>query len=145
MGFSRQEYWRGLPFPSPGVFLTQGSNPGLPHCRQTLYHVSQDGSPERIKTRVKEQRAHQSLWLWTHRERNSPRAEVRELLMQRVWTEVCGCRLLFFFFWPYCVVCEILVPQAGIEPRPRQWKHGVLTTGPPGIPVYFKASLEYIQ
>ena len=22
-------------------FLTQGSNPGLPHCRQTLYHLSQ--------------------------------------------------------------------------------------------------------
>ena len=26
MGFSRQEYWTGLPFPSPGIFLTQGSN-----------------------------------------------------------------------------------------------------------------------
>ena len=25
-GFSRQEYWSGLPFPSPGIFLTQGSN-----------------------------------------------------------------------------------------------------------------------
>ena len=31
MGFSRQEYWRGLPFPSPGIFLTQGLNLGLPH------------------------------------------------------------------------------------------------------------------
>ena len=36
MGFSRQEYWGGLPFPSPGDFPTQGLNPGLPHCRQTL-------------------------------------------------------------------------------------------------------------
>ena len=36
MGFSRQEYWSGLPFPSPGIFLTQGSNPGLLHSRQTL-------------------------------------------------------------------------------------------------------------
>ena len=35
-GFSRQEYWSGLPFPSPGVFPTQGLNPGLPHSRQTL-------------------------------------------------------------------------------------------------------------
>ena len=26
MGFSRQEHWSGLPFPSSGVFLTQGSN-----------------------------------------------------------------------------------------------------------------------
>ena len=23
MGFPRQEYWSGLPFPSPGIFLTQ--------------------------------------------------------------------------------------------------------------------------
>ena len=38
MGFSRQGYWSGLPFPSPGIFLTQGSNPDLPQCRQTLYH-----------------------------------------------------------------------------------------------------------
>ena len=36
MGFSRQEYWSGLPFPAPGNFPTQGWNPGLPHCRQTL-------------------------------------------------------------------------------------------------------------
>ena len=32
MGFSRQEYWSGLPFPSPGP--TQGSNLGLLHCMQ---------------------------------------------------------------------------------------------------------------
>ena len=44
MGFSRQEYWSGLPFPSPGNFPTQGSNPGLPHCRQTLYRLSHQGS-----------------------------------------------------------------------------------------------------
>ena len=27
-----------------GIFLTQGSNPGLLHCRQILYHLSQQGS-----------------------------------------------------------------------------------------------------
>ena len=37
MGFSRQEYCIGLPFPSPGHFLTQDLNPGLLHCRQILY------------------------------------------------------------------------------------------------------------
>ena len=36
MGFSRQEYWSGLPFPSPGDLPTQGLNPGLPHRGQTL-------------------------------------------------------------------------------------------------------------
>ena len=43
MGFSRQEYWSGLP--SLGIFLTQGSNPGLPHWRQMLYPLSHQGSP----------------------------------------------------------------------------------------------------
>ena len=66
MGFSRQEYWSGLPFPSPGDLpaaaakslqsclcdsiegsppgspvpgiLTQGLNPHLPRCRRILYH-----------------------------------------------------------------------------------------------------------
>ena len=28
-GFSRQEYWSGLPRPPPGIFLTHGSNPCL--------------------------------------------------------------------------------------------------------------------
>jgi len=28
-----------------GIFPTQGSNPGLPHCRQMLYHLSHQGSP----------------------------------------------------------------------------------------------------
>ena len=28
-----------------GIFPIQGSNPGLPHCRQILYHLSHQGSP----------------------------------------------------------------------------------------------------
>ena len=40
MGFPRYEYWSGLSFPSPGDLLTQGLNPGLPDCRQILYHLS---------------------------------------------------------------------------------------------------------
>ena len=45
MGFSRQEYWSGLPFLLQGTFPIQGRNPGLPHCRQILYHLSHQGSP----------------------------------------------------------------------------------------------------
>ena len=36
MGFSRQEYWSGLPFPAPGDLRNSGIEPRLPHCRQTL-------------------------------------------------------------------------------------------------------------
>ena len=28
-----------------GIFPTQGLNPGLPHCRWILYHMSHQGSP----------------------------------------------------------------------------------------------------
>ena len=84
-GFSRQEYWSGLPCPPQGdllnpqieprfpalqvdsllseppgkpentgvgchallqgIFSTQGLDPGLPHCRWILYHLSHQGSP----------------------------------------------------------------------------------------------------
>ena len=41
MGFSRQEYWSGLPFPYPGDLPDPGIEPGsLLHCRQILYHLS---------------------------------------------------------------------------------------------------------
>ena len=44
-GFSGQEYWSCLPCPPWGVFPTQGSNPGFPHCRQIVHHLSHQGSP----------------------------------------------------------------------------------------------------
>ena len=31
-----------------GIFLTQGSNPGLLHCRQMLYLLSHQGIPQSI-------------------------------------------------------------------------------------------------
>ena len=35
----------GCHSPLQGIFPTQGSNPGLPHCRWILYQVSHKGSP----------------------------------------------------------------------------------------------------
>ena len=75
-GIFQQEYWSGVPLPSlkypfepvfvgggkntgmschfrlQEIFLTQGSNPGLPHCRQTLYHLSHQWSPNRLQYTV---------------------------------------------------------------------------------------------
>ena len=36
----------GCHFLLQGIFPTQGLNPGLPHCRQTLYCLSHQGSPK---------------------------------------------------------------------------------------------------
>ena len=42
MRFSRQEYWSGLPSPSPGGLPTQGLNRDLLHCRQILYRATRE-------------------------------------------------------------------------------------------------------
>ena len=44
MGFSRPEYWSGLPCPPPGDLPNPGIKPGFLHCRQTLYHLSYQGN-----------------------------------------------------------------------------------------------------
>ena len=43
--FSGKNTAVGCHFLLQGIFLTQGSNPGLLHCRQMLYHLSHQGSP----------------------------------------------------------------------------------------------------
>ena len=45
--FSRQEYWRGLPLPTPGIFLTQGPNTFLASAALALHYL---GSPILIST-----------------------------------------------------------------------------------------------
>ena len=42
--FSRQNTGMGSCSLLQGIFPTQGSNSGLPHCRQILYHLSDEGS-----------------------------------------------------------------------------------------------------
>ena len=45
MGFSRQEYWSGLPFPPLRIFLTQGSNLRLLHWQADSSLLSHEGTP----------------------------------------------------------------------------------------------------
>ena len=37
---ARVPEWVAISFPNPGIFPTQGSNQGLPHCRRMLYPLS---------------------------------------------------------------------------------------------------------
>ena len=39
---ARVMQWVAISF-SRGILPTQGTNPGLPHCRQTLYHLIHQG------------------------------------------------------------------------------------------------------
>ena len=45
MEFSRQEYWSGLLFPSPGDLPTQGTNSHLLHWQADYLMLSHQGSP----------------------------------------------------------------------------------------------------
>ena len=45
MGFSRQEYWSGLPLPSPGNLPNPGIEPGSPALKADSLLLSHQGSP----------------------------------------------------------------------------------------------------
>ena len=45
MGFSRQEYWSGLPFPSPGDLPLPGIKPVSPAWQADSLLLSHQGSP----------------------------------------------------------------------------------------------------
>ena len=47
MECSRQEYWSGLPFPSPGDLPDPGIEPRPPALQADLNHLSHQGSPIR--------------------------------------------------------------------------------------------------
>ena len=48
-GFSRQVSGVGCHALPQGIFPTQGLNPGLPHCREVIYQLSHQGSPELLE------------------------------------------------------------------------------------------------
>ena len=45
MGFPKQEYWCGLPWPSPGDLLKPGIESGSPALRRIPYHLSHAAAP----------------------------------------------------------------------------------------------------
>ena len=45
MGFSRQEYWSGLPFPSPGDLPDPGIEPGSPSLEADALTSEPPGKP----------------------------------------------------------------------------------------------------
>ena len=50
MGFSRQEYWSGLPYPSPGDFPDPGIEPGSPTLQADALLSEPPGKPMFLKS-----------------------------------------------------------------------------------------------
>ena len=53
MGFSRQEYWTGLPFPSPGDLPDPGIKPGSPALQADYLPSEPPGKPQEGKRKGK--------------------------------------------------------------------------------------------
>ena len=50
MGFSRQECWSGVPYPSPGDLPDPGTEPASLHCTQIIYCLSHQESRRKIQS-----------------------------------------------------------------------------------------------
>ena len=48
VGFCRQEYWSGLPFPSPGDLPDSGIEPASPALAGRFFTAEPSGKPSRI-------------------------------------------------------------------------------------------------
>ena len=54
MEFSRQEYWSGLPFPSPGDLPDPGIEPGSPALQANVLPSEPQGKPLKVnEARIK--------------------------------------------------------------------------------------------
>ena len=52
MGFPKQEYWSGLPFPSPGGLSNPGIKPGSPKLQADSLTSGPPGKPKDPMSRV---------------------------------------------------------------------------------------------
>ena len=53
MGFSRQEYWSGLPFPSPGDLTDPGIEPGSPAVQADTLLSDLPGKPQSMSNKMR--------------------------------------------------------------------------------------------
>ena len=87
-----------------GIFPTQESNPGLPHCRQILYHLNHEGShlvpPPGIRPEPPALEG-QSLNHWTPR-------EVPNLKHWKVVGNYMPNWFLFFLVWLYSIIIMVI-------------------------------------
>ena len=105
--FSRQEYWVDCHSILLGILWTQVSNPGVLHCRQTLYQLIHQGSPESTVQRLKVYVLFGTLgvrsvliWFWSQ---TGLLGMIWRKLLKPLWFKICdriitAKRYFFFFF-----------------------------------------------
>ena len=66
MGFLRQEYWSGLPFPSPGDLPKPGIKPRSPQLQADSLPSEPQGKPLTSKAYSKSKTFGSEQWLWSY-------------------------------------------------------------------------------
>ena len=99
MGFSRQEYWSGLPFPSPGGLPNPGIEPGSPALPADSLPTEPPGKPEVV-------------WMWCLMTVQSQSAAAGILLSEINQTEKDK-------YYAILLICGILkIPQRDFSSGP---------------------------
>ena len=127
MGFSRQEYWSGLPFPPPGDLPNTGNDPASPvppalaHWQADSLPLSHQGSP--LPLEIESQMAGSSGWnYWWF----------VNLWLNDIWCQIITelstlprlSWLIWFFFLGFCLLsffpCFILpfIPPSSLPSLP---------------------------
>ena len=134
MGFSRQEYWSGLPFPPPGEFPNPGIELGSPTLQADFFFFFFFFTG-RFFT------------VWATREALFTGGQINLFSKPSLPYFILHISFSFFFFFflasmltarasKVSLVSQVTsLTRGGI--RTQQWKHQVLTTGPRGSSLHF--------
>ena len=132
MGFSRQEYWSGLPFPSPGDLPDPGIEPLS--LRSFIlaggFFTTSTTGKSRVILMILSMRRLLLYPVFLGKIQVRP-FQVETKTSSYLLVQICYL-LILFLFWPYHMACGVIVPHPGIEPKPSAVKAGLLTTGLPG-------------
>ena len=90
----------GCHFVLQGIFPTQGSNLGLPHCRQILYHLSHPWSPVQHYNNI------------IYKDVNYPKVTINPKESLKIPTRFGRCVLVSFFIGAFLVAQRVKNPPA---------------------------------
>ena len=120
----------------PALGLPIGAPIG--HSKGALGSQSLESPPRRPSMGAEKLQGEFSGSFWSKGKAQSPRAESSRLsrqVMVRFWGSFKGRVLLGWISRPFIYLKKAhFLPKQGSDPWSLYWKHGVLTTGPPGSP-----------
>ena len=107
MGFSRQEYWSGLPCSPLGIFPTQGSNPGPLHCKEDSLPLEPSRSIYLLKTLAGQEQPGSGC------QAACPLTQICSLPTDAIHSPCSFCNLSFYRrrmnpSYLYCLICDLL-------------------------------------